>query len=81
MCIWIFWGSGSAKFVVLLGVGLPGNDAVGVMLPVTRFPTTSPWVLWDGRPHSHTRSSGPRHIPPRNSGTGSGPPPGAGVGH
>ena len=26
------------------------------------------------------RSSGPRHIPPRNSGAGSGPPEGAGVG-
>ena len=50
--IWIFRGSGSAKFVVLLGVGQPGNDALGVMLPVTWFPTTSPWVLWDGRPHS-----------------------------
>ena len=42
VCIWIFRDSGSAKFVVLLGVG-----------PVTRFPTTSPWVLWDGRPLSH----------------------------
>ena len=39
--------------MVLLGVGQQGNDAKGVMLPVTRFPTTSPWVLWDGRPHSH----------------------------
>ena len=39
--------------MLLLGVGQPGNDAVSVMLSVTRFPTTSPWVLWDGRPHSH----------------------------
>ena len=39
--------------MVLLGVGQPGNDAKGLMLPVTLFPTTSPWVLWDGRPHSH----------------------------
>ena len=53
MCIWIFRSSGSAKFVVLLGVGQPGKDAIGVMLLVTRFPTTSPWVLWDGRPLSH----------------------------
>ena len=46
-------GQWSAKFVVLLGVGQPGSDAKGVMLPVTRFPTTSSWVLWDGHSHSH----------------------------
>ena len=34
VCIWIFRGSGSAMFVVLLGVGQPGNHAIGVMLPV-----------------------------------------------
>ena len=51
--IWTFQVSGSAKCVVLHGVGQPGNDAIGVMLSVTRFPTTSPWVLWDGRPISH----------------------------
>ena len=39
--------------MVLLGVGQPGSDATGVMLPVTWFPTTSPWVVWDGHPHSH----------------------------
>ena len=50
MRIWTFQVSGSAKCVVLRGVGQPGSDAVGVMLPVTRFPTTSPWVLWDGHP-------------------------------
>ena len=38
---------------MLLGVGQPGKDAIGVMLLVTQFPTTSPWVLWDGRPISH----------------------------
>ena len=53
VCIWIFRGNESAKFVVLLGVGQPGSDAISVMLPVTRFPTASPWVLSDGRPHSH----------------------------
>ena len=54
--IWTFQVSGSAKCVVLRGVGQPGSDAKGVTLP--------------------TRSSVPRHVPPRNSGTGSGPPPG-----
>ena len=39
--------------MVLLGVGQAGSDATGVMLPVTWLPTTSPWVLWDGHPHSH----------------------------
>ena len=51
--IWTFQVSGSAKCVVLLGVGQPGKDAISVMLLVTQFPTTSPWVLWDGRPLSH----------------------------
>ena len=57
-----------------------------MMLLVIRFPTTFPWVLWDGHlPQSRscgppTRSSVPRHVPPRSSGTVSGPPPGAGVG-
>ena len=51
--IWMFQVSGSAKCVVLLGVGQPGKDAVSVMLLVTRFPTTSPWVLWDGRSLCH----------------------------
>ena len=53
VCIWIFRGSGSAKCVTLRGVGLLGSDAIGVMLLVIRFPTTFPWVLWDGHPHSH----------------------------
>ena len=39
--------------MVLLGVGQPGNDVRSVMVAVTRFPTTSPRVLWDGLPHSH----------------------------
>ena len=41
MRIWTFQVSGSAKCVVLLGVGQPGKDAFSVMLLVTRFPTTS----------------------------------------
>ena len=51
--IWTFQVSGSAKCVVPHRVGQPGNDAISVMLLVTQFPTTSPWVLWDGRPLSH----------------------------
>ena len=88
MRIWIFQVSGSAKCVVLLGVGQPGKDAISVMLLVTRFPTTSHGSFGTGAPsvtqfwsfYSQFCSSGPRQIPPRNSGTGSVPPPGAGVG-
>ena len=39
--------------MVQRGVGQPGNDATSVMLHVTQFPTTLPWVLWDGRLLSH----------------------------
>ena len=53
MRIWTFRVSGSAKCVTLRGVGLLGSDAIGVMLLVIRFPTTFPWVLCDGHPHSH----------------------------
>ena len=84
--IWTFLVSGSAKCVTLRGVGLLGSDAIGVMLLVIRFQTTFPWVLWDGHPHSPrssgppSRSSAPRHVPPRSTGAVSGPSPGAGVG-
>ena len=50
--IWTFQVSGSAKYVMQRGVGLPASDATSVMLHVTRFLTTLPWVLWDGRPLS-----------------------------
>ena len=72
--------SGSVKCVLQRGVGLPGNDAASVMLHVILFPTVP-----SSPPQSHssghpTRSSEPRHIPPRNSGNGSVPRPEAGVG-
>ena len=46
--IWTFRVSGSAKYVMQRGVGLPGSDATCVM----RFPTTFPWVFQDWRPLS-----------------------------
>ena len=46
MRIWTFQASGSAKCVVLLGVGQPGSDAISVMLLVTQFPNGR---LLDGR--------------------------------
>ena len=40
--IWTFRVSGSAKYVMQRGVGLPGSDATSVMLHVMRFLTTFP---------------------------------------
>ena len=79
MRIWTFQVSGSAKCVTQRGVGLLGSDATGVMLHVMLFPTAPPMgPLGRPPPQSRssglpTRSSGPRHIPPRNNGHGSVP--------
>ena len=53
------------------------RDTVPNNLPMGPLGRAPPQSRNSGPP---SRSSGPRHVPPRNSGTGSGPPPGAGVG-